>query len=107
MSATLEKQIIKEGSGPSPPNGVNVSVHYTGYLTNGQVFDSSRNRGQPFSFTLGTGQVIRGWDLCVASMKKGEVCKLVCPPDYGYGNRSIGPIPANSTLIFEIECLNW
>lgn len=105
MSSNLQKQILKEGSGNTPQQGTQVSVHYTGYLTNGQIFDSSRNRGQPFSFTLGVGQVIRGWDLCVASMKQGEMCRLTCPPEYGYGDHAMGPIPANSTLIFEIEML--
>lgn len=107
MSSRLEKQILKEGSGEVPQQHTQVFVHYTGYLTNGQIFDSSHNRGQPFSFTLGAGQVIRGWDLCVSGMKQGELCKLTVPPEYGYGERGVGPIPANSTLIFEIELLGW
>jgi len=107
MSNQLQKQIIQQGSGDVVPQNVNVFVHYTGKFTNGQVFDSSVSRGNPFSFMLGQNQVIRGWDLCVSSMKQGEKCILTCPPEYGYGDRQVGPIPPNSTLIFEIELLGW
>ena len=103
----LSKQVLKPGSGPQVPNGVNVNVHYTGYLTNGQVFDSSIQRGQPFSFLLGGGQVIKGWDLGVASMNQGETCLLYIPSQLGYGAGGVGPIPPNSDLIFEIQCLGW
>ncbi len=101
------KSIIKEGSGDLIPHGMTASVHYTGKLLNGTVFDSSRNRGKPFNFTVGKREVILGWDKGVATMKKGEVCTLTCSPDYAYGSSGIGPIPPNSTLIFEVELLDW
>ena len=92
------RKVITEGSGASPHKGANVSVHYVGTLTNGNKFDSSRDRGQPFKFKLGMGQVIRGWDEGVAQMKIGEKCTLTCSPDYAYGERGFPPvIPANST----------
>jgi peptidylprolyl isomerase len=94
------------GNGPSPRNGQTVSVHYTGWLTNGTKFDSSLDRGQPFSFTLGQGQVIKGWDEGVASMKIGGKRKLTIPPDLGYGSRGAGGvIPGNATLVFEVQLL--
>ncbi len=105
---TLQKQIITEGTGQQiPQSGVTAFVHYTGKFLDGNVFDSSVTRGSPFSFNLNQGNVIRGWDLCVSSMKQGEKCILTCPPEFGYGNRQVGPIPPNSTLIFEIELLGW
>src|SRR6266545_4370221 len=94
------------GGGPSPTAGENVSVHYTGWLTNGTKFDSSRDRGQPFKFPLGAGRVIRGWDEGVASMKLGGKRRLILPPELGYGAQGTGPIPANSTLIFDVEALS-
>ncbi len=103
----IQKTIIQPGTLPPSPNGRTVSVHYTGRLTNGQIFDSSRTRGQPFNFVLGAGQVIQGWDLTVASMNVGEKCEVVIPPEFGYGARGVGPIPPNSTLIFEIELLGY
>ncbi len=95
-------QTTKEGTGPKPTKGSSVTVHYTGRLTNGKVFDSSVSRGKPFVFNLGKGEVIRGWDEGVAQMKVGEKANITCPPDYAYGNQSVGGglIPANSTLIF-------
>jgi len=98
------------GTGPEPKAGQAVSVHYTGWLDqNGQKgtkFDSSRDRGQPFSFTLGRGQVIAGWDQGVATMKTGGKRTLVIPPELGYGARGAGGvIPPNATLIFEVELL--
>jgi len=94
------------GNGPSPRNGQTVSVHYTGWLTNGTKFDSSLDRGSPFSFTLGQGQVIKGWDEGVASMKIGGKRKLTIPPDLGYGSRGAGGvIPPNATLVFEVQLL--
>lgn len=96
---------IKIGTGAEAVAGKKVEVHYTGTLTNGEKFDSSKDRGTPFSFNLGAGQVIQGWDQGVAGMKEGGVRKLTIPPELGYGSRATGPIPANSTLIFEVELL--
>jgi peptidylprolyl isomerase len=94
------------GNGPSPRNGQTVVVHYTGWLTNGTKFDSSLDRGQPFTFPLGQGQVIKGWDEGVASMKVGGKRKLVIPPELGYGTRGAGGvIPPNATLVFEVQLL--
>lgn len=94
------------GNGPSPKQGQNVSVHYTGWLTDGKKFDSSVDRGQPFEFTLGVGRVINGWDEGVATMKVGGKRKLTIPAALGYGTRgSGGAIPPNATLIFEVELL--
>ncbi len=101
------KTIIKEGTGETIPAGMNAKVHYTGKLLNGTEFDSSRHRGKPFNFTVGKREVILGWDKGVATMKKGEICTLTCSPDYAYGSSGIGPIPPNSTLIFEVELLDW
>ena len=94
------------GNGASPRNGQIVVVHYTGWLTDGTKFDSSVDRGQPFTFPLGQGQVIRGWDEGVASMKIGGKRKLVIPPALGYGARGAGGvIPPNATLVFEVQLL--
>jgi FKBP-type peptidyl-prolyl cis-trans isomerase len=86
-----------------------VSVHYTGTLTDGKKFDSSRDRGEPFKFTLGVGQVIKGWDEGVAKLSKGQRAKLTCSPDYAYGDKAVGGdlIPANSTLIFDVELIDF
>jgi FKBP-type peptidyl-prolyl cis-trans isomerase len=101
----LQYIVVAEGDGNEARAGDTVSVHYTGWLVDGNKFDSSRDRGQPFVFPLGAGRVIKGWDEGVAGMKVGGVRKLIVPPELGYGERGIGPIPPNSTLIFEVELL--
>ena len=94
------------GTGAEAQAGKTVSVHYTGWLTDGTKFDSSKDRGQPFSFPLGAGRVIKGWDEGVAGMKVGGKRTLVIPPDLGYGARGApGAIPPNATLKFEVELL--
>ncbi|SHK74185.1 FKBP-type peptidyl-prolyl cis-trans isomerase [Fibrobacter sp. UWEL] len=104
-SEGLRYAIIKEGEGEPAQKGINAKVHYTGWLTNGYKFDSSRDRGQPFDFPLGGGRVIRGWDLGVQGMLPGEKRILIVPPGLGYGSRGAGPIPGGSTLIFAVEYL--
>lgn len=102
----LTAEIITEGNGAEAKAGNTVSVHYTGWLTNGIKFDSSVDRGQPFSFTLGVGQVIAGWDQGVVGMKVGEKRKLTIAPELGYGATGAGgAIPPNATLVFEVELL--
>lgn len=101
----LKKDIITEGTGDEVKSGDTVSVHYTGTLEDGTKFDSSVDRGTPFEFTVGGGQVIQGWDQGLAGMKVGEKSKLTIPAEMGYGSRDMGTIPANSNLIFEIEVL--
>ena len=94
------------GDGPEAKSGDTVSVHYTGTLTDGTKFDSSVDRGQPFSFPLGKGRVIKGWDVGVAGMKVGGKRKLIIPPAEGYGAQGAGGvIPPNATLVFEVELL--
>ena len=94
------------GNGESPQPGHRVSVHYTGWLTDGTKFDSSVDRGEPFEFVLGQGQVIRGWDEGVARMRVGDKAKLTLPPDFAYGDGGYpGAIPAKATLIFEVQLL--
>jgi FKBP-type peptidyl-prolyl cis-trans isomerase len=102
--ADLKIEDVREGSGAEAKTGQTVDVHYVGTLTDGEKFDSSRDRGQPFSFKLGAGQVIRGWDQGVAGMKVGGLRKLTIPPDLAYGARGYPPVIApNSTLVFEVE----
>ncbi|MCH2543203.1 MAG: FKBP-type peptidyl-prolyl cis-trans isomerase [Candidatus Atelocyanobacterium sp. ALOHA_A2.5_9] len=98
---------IREGEGVEPKAGQFVSVHYVGTLENGKKFDSSYDRKQPFSFKIGVGQVIKGWDEGVSSMKVGSQRKLIIPSNLGYGSRGAGNvIPPNSVLIFNIELLS-
>ncbi len=97
----------KVGTGAEARTGQLVSVHYTGWLTDGKKFDSSKDRGQPFSFPLGGGQVIKGWDEGVAGMHVGGVRRLTIPAQLGYGPRGAGGvIPPNATLVFEVELLD-
>lgn len=103
----LKYQDEKVGTGASPRQGQTVVVHYTGWLTNGKKFDSSVDRGSPFEFALGQGNVIKGWDEGVASMKIGGKRKLTIPANLAYGDKNVGNglIPPNSTLIFDVELL--
>src|SRR3954454_11897282 len=106
MTAELQIDDLREGTGPAAKAGQTVVVHYVGTLTNGQKFDSSRDRGKGFRFRLGAGEVIKGWDQGVAGMKVGEMRKLTIPPQLAYGERGFPPvIPPNSTLVFEVELL--
>lgn len=103
----VDVRTIQEGDNSTYPiTGQTVVVHYIGRLTNGNKFDSSRDRGTPFRFKIGRGQVIKGWDEGVALMSVGERAVLTCTPDYAYGARGFGSIiPPNATLIFEVELL--
>jgi len=107
VAAELQIEIITEGDGTVAEAGQRVSVHYEGRLEDGEVFDASRPRGQPFAFTIGAGQVIRGWEQGVAGMKIGETRRLTIPPELGYGAAGAGGvIPRNATLVFEIELVD-
>ncbi len=104
--AELKVEKLVEGMGAAPKAGNIVQVHYTGWLTDGTKFDSSVDRGQPFEFRLGAGQVIAGWDQGVAQLKVGDKARLTIPPEMGYGARGAGgAIPPNATLVFEVELL--
>lgn len=102
----LEFEDLAVGDGPEAKDGDTVEVHYTGTLTDGSKFDSSRDRNQTFSFRLGSGQVIKGFDFGVTGMKVGGQRRVTIPPEFGYGNRATGPIPAGSTLIFDLELVS-
>ncbi len=105
----MDKLVVEDlliGGGAEAASGQKVTVHYTGWLTNGTKFDSSKDRKDPFVFALGKGQVIKGWDQGVAGMKVGGKRKLTIPPEMGYGSRGAGAvIPPNATLVFEVELL--
>lgn len=106
---TPENLVVKElvvGDGPVVLPGDTLTVHYVGTLSDGKVFDSSLDRDTPFTFTLGVGQVIRGWDEGLAGMRVGGKRQLTVPPEYGYGEEGAGTVPPNSTLIFEVELLD-
>lgn len=102
----LKYKITERGNGIAATAGSNVTVHYTGTLLNGTKFDSSKDRNQPFSFKLGIGQVIRGWDEGIALLHVGDKAVLTIPAELGYGSESAGTIPPNSTLVFEVELLD-
>ena len=107
MESGLKIEITQEGTGQGAKSGQTINVHYTGTLEDGTKFDSSLDRGTPFSFTLGSGQVIEGWDKGLLDMKVGEKRKLTIPSDMGYGPQGTpgGPIPPNATLIFDVEMI--
>eukprot|EP00873_Tetraselmis_striata_P037271 jgi/Tetstr1/457535/TSEL_004219.t1 len=109
------KKVITEGEEAeyeddeeTPPEQAMVSVHYTGsFPETGKKFESSHDRGVPFGFTIGEGRVLKGWDVAVRTMKKGEVCEVILAPEYAYGKEGTRGIPGNQTLHFELELVEW
>ncbi|EDV23036.1 uncharacterized protein TRIADDRAFT_50462 [Trichoplax adhaerens] len=111
MSGEFRIETIEPGDGVTfPKKGQTAVVHYTGTLTNGKKFDSSRDRNKPFKFRVGTGSVIRGWDEGVAKMSVGQRAKLICPPEYAYGSQGVRvyllTIPPNATLNFDVQLIS-
>jgi peptidylprolyl isomerase len=106
-SSGLMYIILKEGNGATPTSRALVEAHYTGRLLDGTKFDSSVDRGKPFLFLVGRGEVIKGWDEAFLSMKKGEKRILIIPPGLAYGDKGMGTIPPNATLIFEVELFDF
>jgi peptidylprolyl isomerase len=105
MANGIKYETLKPGTGKQAKAGQTVTVHYVGKLTDGTIFDSSRQRGEPFPFLIGAGEVIEGWERGIAGMKVGELRKLSIPPELAYKNVGKGPIPPDSTLLFEVELL--
>ncbi|MBS1958407.1 MAG: FKBP-type peptidyl-prolyl cis-trans isomerase [Bdellovibrionales bacterium] len=105
-AAKVEIQDVEPGKGAEAVNGKSITVHYTGTLKDGTKFDSSVDRNEPFTFTLGAGQVIKGWEQGILGMKVGGKRKLTIPPELAYGNNAVGAIPANSTLIFDVKLID-
>lgn len=105
-SGSLQTQDLVVGTGATAASGDTVTVHYVGALTNGTRFDSSYDRNQPFSFRIGAGQVIPGFEQGVTGMRVGGKRRITIPPSLGYGGQAVGSIPANSTLIFEVDLLS-
>ena len=103
----LRYVVLKKGIGKKPERGTKIKAHYSGKLMDGRQFDSSYDRGKPFEFAVGMGRVIKGWDEALLDMKKGEKRILIIPPDLGYGEKGIGPIPPNAILIFEVELMDF
>ena len=106
-SSGLMYIILKEGSGATPTSGTLIEAHYTGRLLDGTKFDSSVDRGKAFLFVVGRGEVIKGWDEAFLSMKKGEKRILIIPPGLAYGDKGMGTIPPNETLIFEVDLIDF
>ena len=107
LAEELVIEDLEMGEGRAAESGDRVAVHYTGWLLDGKKFDSSLDRGQAFVFQLGARQVIRGWDEGVQGMQVGGKRRLTIPPEYGYGDRDLGVIPPNSTLVFDVELLGF